>query len=199
LTQQFPWRGPDAPFLGYNHSIKQVAVYLLGAAPGTLRLATGIKAAILAPLAVVALLHLVWQTSRTRLTGPQLSLDLAFAAYLAAFIWLDIVWEVSLGVVVFAYLLATCVGRGLRITIWMVFLPYALVDVWQIAGVAVFGTDVVLPGPYVLTDPSIYFPLIMLVILAFYMVLVVRLWHALPARVSAGGRGWISRLFRAYP
>jgi hypothetical protein len=39
-------------------------------------------------------------------------------------------------------------------------------------------------GEYVLTDPSVYVPLIMLVILTFYFFLVRRLWKT-TARVSA--------------
>lgn len=38
--------------------------------------------------------------------APQLALDFGFALYIAAFLWLDMVWEVSLGIAVFTYLLA---------------------------------------------------------------------------------------------
>jgi hypothetical protein len=37
-------------------------------------------------------------------------------------------------------------------------------------------------GGYVLTDPSLYLPLIMFSILVFYGILVSRLWEALPGR-----------------
>ena len=30
LTRDYPWWGPDRPFLGYNHSIMQIVLYLLG-------------------------------------------------------------------------------------------------------------------------------------------------------------------------
>jgi hypothetical protein len=42
--------------------------------------------------------------------------------------------------------------------------------------------DVIDPGPYVLTDPSIYIPMIMIVILVFYGLLVKRLWQAVPSQ-----------------
>jgi hypothetical protein len=172
LGHDFPWRGPDAPFLGYNHSIKQIVVYLLGLSPEILRLA---------PLAVASLRHLLRPACQAGREVPRLSLDLAFALYLGVFIWLDIVWELSLGIAVFTYLLATVKQRGAKICVWLVFLPYALVDFWQLASFIAFGPNVVLPGPYVLTDPSIYIPLIMIVILTFYALLVKRLW-TVPAR-----------------
>jgi hypothetical protein len=117
-----------------------------------------------------------------------LGLDFAFVLYLGAFIWLDMVWEVSLGVAVFTYLLATTERRNVKILIWAVFLPYALVDAVQIASYAAFGMDVVVPGPYVLTDPSIYVPLVMIVILTFYALLLRRLWVAAPANLQLTGR-----------
>lgn len=182
----YPWRGPDAPFLGYNHSIKQTIVYLLSVTPGALHLATGIKALLLLPLAVVALRHLYRPIGRPGRDIPQQSLDLAFALYLGAFIWLDVVWEVSLGIVVFTYLLATLERRNRKILVWVVFLPYALVDFWQLASFGVLGMDVIAPGPYILTDPSIYVPLIMIVILTFYALLIRRLWAAAPVHQAAG-------------
>ena len=30
LTRDFPWWGPDKPFLGYNHSVMQIVLYYLG-------------------------------------------------------------------------------------------------------------------------------------------------------------------------
>ncbi len=172
LGRDFPWRGPDAPFLGYNHSLKQIFAYLWGPSAGVLRLATAVKVLLLLPLAVVAVRHL-------RRPLPGTGLDWAFALYLGAFIWLDVVWELSLGIAVFTYLLATVARRGLRrFLVWAVGLPYALVDLFQVGGFALFGMRVVLPGPYVLTDPSLHVPLIMAVILTFYGLLVERLWYS---------------------
>ncbi|MDY7075334.1 MAG: glycosyltransferase family 87 protein [Chloroflexota bacterium] len=182
LSRDFPWRGPNENFLGYNHSIVQIVVYLLGVTPGTMRLAMGVKVLLLLPLAVVALRHLFRPARRPGRDVPQLSLDVAFVLYLGAFIWLDMVWEVSLGIAVFTYLLATLERRNTRILVWAVFLPYALVDLWQLASFAVFGFDVIAPGPYILTDPSIYVPLVMIVILTFYALLLKRLWVAVPVR-----------------
>jgi hypothetical protein len=137
----------------------------------------------------VSLRHLLRPARQPGRNVPQLSLDLAFALYLGAFVWLDVVWEVTLGIAVFVYLLATLESRGAKIVIWGVFLPYALVSILQIGGVALLGMDAV-DGAYILTDPSIYFPIIMAVILTFYVLLVVRLWRAVPGnerRMSASG------------
>ncbi len=171
ISAQYPWRGPEMPFLGYNHSIMQVAVYAFGANPDVIRLATLAKFLILLPLTLIGLRFL-----RQPAISNQARLDLAFALYLAAFIWLDVVWELSLGIVLFTYLLATHSNRKVRLAIWAIFLPYALVDCWQILSFLMFGPDVVAPGPYILTDPSIYLPIIMIVTLAFYVLLIRRLW-----------------------
>jgi hypothetical protein len=182
LGHDFPWRGPGAPFLGYNHSIKQIAVYLFGLSSVTLRLATLLKVLLLIPLMIVCLKYLLKPVKKTGRALPRLSLDLSFALYLGAFIWLDIVWEVSLGIAIFTYLLATLKQRSAKFLVWGVFLPYALVDFWQVFSFGVFGMDVIAPGPYILTDPSIYIPMVMIVILVFYALLIKRLWEAIPAR-----------------
>ena len=175
MRRYFPWRGPDAPFLGYNHSITQVVVYLLGVSPETLRLATGIKILLLLPLAVAGVRHLFRPARLAGHAVPQLALDWAFALYLGAFIWLDMVWELSLGILVFTYLLATLRRRVTKILIWVVFLPYALLDLWRLASIAILGPGIVLPGMYILTDPTIYVPLIMAIILTFYVLLLIRI------------------------
>jgi hypothetical protein len=184
----YPWRGPDTPFLGYNHSIKQVAVYLLGETTRVLQVATGIKLLLLAPLVVLGVRQNLQFTEQNNTSPSLFSLDLAFALYLAAFIWLDVIWELSLGIAVFTYLLATLERRSEKALVWTVFLPYALVDFWQLVSFAVFGMDVVAPGLYILTDPSIYIPMVMIVIVVFYFLLVKRLWQATPLHqaVTAG-------------
>jgi hypothetical protein len=175
LSRDFPWRGPDAPFLGYNHSIKQIAIYLFGSGPKIIRWANVGKVLLLAPLGWVCLRHGLHPVNKPGDEMPVLSLDVAFALYLGAFIWLDMVWEVSLGIAIFSYLLATTERGNLRTLIWAVFLPYTLIDVVRTISFAVWGLEVVAPGPYVLTDPSLYVPLVMIVILVFYALLIVRL------------------------
>ncbi len=177
LSRDFPWRGPEHGFLGYNHSIKQIVVYLMGVSSDTLSLATGIKVLLLVPLALTALRYLFRPLNQAGRDVPRLALDIAFVCYLGAFIWLDMVWEVSLGMPLFAYLLGTSSHRFEKWLICAAFLPYALLDPLRVGGFVVGGMKVILPGPYVATDPAIYVPLIMVVILVFYALLIKRLWR----------------------
>ena len=187
MQSQFPWHVlSQTSFLGYNHSIKQIVVFLLGDSAWVLTLATLIKLLLLVPLAVVCLRLLMHPPVRSsHQASSLLTLDLLFALYLGAFIWLDIVWEVLLGIVIFAYLLATLEKRWQKGLVWGLFLVYALVDVDQLLSYLVGGSSVVqMQGEYILTDPTIYVPLIMLVILLFYFFLVVRLLKT-PGRQSS--------------
>ncbi len=186
LSRDFPWRGPDKPFLGYNHSIKQTTVYWFGVSKGTLQLATLLKILLLIPLGITCLRHLVRPINRRGDEAPQLGLDFASALYLGAFIWLDMVWELSLGVALYPYLLGTTQQRLVKTWVHCAFLPYALLDPLRVGSLVFGGMDVILPGPYVATDPAIYFPLIMTTILMLYAVLVARLWRAASARQPAG-------------
>ena len=175
MRAYFPWRGPDAPFLGYNHSITQVVVYLGGVSSTMFGAATIIKVVLLAPLLVIAVRRLVRPQADP---NPVAWLDLAFALYLGVFIWLDMVWELSLGVALFPYLLGTTQNKWTRIGISVPFLCYALLDPWRIGGFLayVLGVEIVDPGLYLLTDPAIYVPLVMMVILTWYAVLIKRMW-----------------------
>lgn len=175
MRVNFPWRGPDRAFLGYNHSLTQVILYLFGVSAGTLRWASGLKMLLLVPLAVAGLRHLLQPARVPGCQVPRLSLDMTFALYAGSLLWLDIVWEVTLGIVIFGYLLAVLEKRMARIVVWAVFLPYALLDFWQLASYAVIGPQVILPGFYIATDPSIYFPMVMLVAVLFYSLLIWRL------------------------
>jgi hypothetical protein len=142
-----------------------------------MRLATGIKVLLLVPLVVICLRYVLYPARQVGRDGPQLSLDFAFALYLGVFIWLDMVWELSLGIAVFTYLLATLKRRSAKILVWAVFLPYALIDFWQAVTFIIMGEDAISPtGFYFVLDPSIYVPIIMMAILTFYALLVCRLW-----------------------
>ncbi|MCD4739529.1 MAG: hypothetical protein K8R89_09780, partial [Anaerolineae bacterium] len=181
VAGSYPWRIPTDPFLGYNHSIKQILVYLVDLTPRVLQIATAIKMIVLTPLALVVLRYLYHPPHLTKNESLQQGIAMALALYTGAFIWLDVVWELSLGIAVFAYLLATLEQRRAKLLVWVIFLPYALIDFFQVGGYVLFGQDVILPGLYILTDPSIYLPLTMFVILTFYGLLLKRLWNTTPA------------------
>jgi hypothetical protein len=124
---------------------------------------------------------LLQPVKRAASEAPQVALGLAFALYLGVFIWMDMVWELSLGIAVFVFLLGTLESRVARGFTWLVFLPYALLDFWQLVSYGVIGDAVFTPSGYILTDPTIYVPLIMVVILIFYGMVLRQLWDALPA------------------
>jgi hypothetical protein len=175
LTRDYPWWGPDKPFLGYNHSILQIVLYLFGVSPANMRLAGILKLILLLPLGWISFKFLRNPIQKSGSEIPETSLALVFAFYLGAFIWLDMVWELSLGIVIFAYLLATTEQKGTRILLWMLFGPYALLDIWRLVSYMALGDKVLYEGAYVLTDPLIYLPWIMMTLLIFYSILLLRL------------------------
>jgi hypothetical protein len=175
LSRDFPWWGPDKPFLGYNHSIMQIVLYYLGVSTANMRIATIVKLLLLLPLGLVSLKFLRRPVGKPGYEVPNLALALTFALYLGAFIWLDMVWELSLGLVIFAYLLATIEQKWIRTLLWILFAPYALLDIWRLVSYLGLGDSVLYEGAYVLTDPLIYVPWIMMVLLVFYGLLLQRL------------------------
>lgn len=183
LTRDYPWWGPDKPFLGYNHSIMQIVLYMLGVSPANMTMATILKLILLLPLGWISLKFLRNPVNTSGRERSETALALIFAFYLGAFIWLDMVWELSLGIVIFAYLLATTEHKGTRVLLWLLFGPYALLDIWRLVSYMTLGDSVLYEGAYVLTDPLIYIPWIMMVLLVFYGLLLVRL-NRFPARPS---------------
>jgi len=175
LTRDYPWWGPDKPFLGYNHSILQIVLYVFGVSSANMLLATVLKLLLLLPLGWISLKFLRNPGDRAGSELPETALALVFAFYLGAFLWLDMVWELSLGMVIFAYLLATTEHRGTRVLLWALFGPYALLDIWRLISYIAIGDRVLYQGAYVLTDPLIYLPWIMMILLVFYAILLVRL------------------------
>ena len=171
LSRDFPWRGPGDPFLGYNHSVMQIVLYYLGVSPSNMQVGTIVKLILLLPLAWIALKFLRHPIDRPGREVPETALALAFALYLGTFIWLDTVWELSLALVVFAYLITTIQSRNIRLFLWILFAPYALLDIWRLVSYIALGDSVLYEGAYVLTDPLIYVPWIMIMLLVFYALL----------------------------
>lgn len=176
IGDTYPWRGPEKEFLGYNHSIVQIAVFIGGITTTALRIGQAIKLLLLVPLGVIVLRLLRHPVHKMGRDVPQLSLELAFVLYTGVFIWMDVVWELSLGIAVFTYLLATLDEQKVRTALWIVFLPYVLVDFVQIISYLVLGDSAFVQEVYIVTDYSIYIPLVMIVTLTFYALLIKRLW-----------------------
>jgi hypothetical protein len=138
-------------------------------------LAAMVKLILLLPLGWIALRFLLNPLRKPGSAVPETALALVFVLYLGAFIWLDMVWELSLGVVIFAYLLATTQEKWLRALLWILFGVYALLDIWRLVSYIALGDDILYQGAYVLTDPLVYIPWIMMVLLLFYACLVRKL------------------------
>jgi hypothetical protein len=173
LSRDFPWRGPDRPFLGYNHSITQIVLYYLGVSRTSMQIATFVKLLFLLPLGWISFKFLRDPLGKPGHEVPATALALAFAFYLGAFIWLDMVWELSLGLVVFAFLLTITEQKSIRTTLWILFAPYALLDIWRLVSYIGLGDKVLFEDSYVLTDPLIYVPWIMIILLVFYTLLLI--------------------------
>lgn len=168
LGHEFPYRGPESGFLGYNHSIKQIVAFLLGPSTVALKVATGVKIGLLIPLGFLCARAFVRRPDEMTLTGK---LELGFLLYLGAFIWLDILWEAFLTIAIYVYLIPSLNKKGV-IALSTIFLPYALLDPLR-AILYVVGPPMI-QDSYLPWDYSIYIPIIMLVILANYIVLLVR-------------------------
>jgi hypothetical protein len=183
---KIPWHGPGE-YIGYDHSIAQIYFYLFGYTDAAWPIVRFIKVLILAPLAVVAIRLM----RRNQADQPGPALEAYFALYFASFIWLDLVWETTLSIVVFVYLMMVLKERWARWLVAVPFVWYALVDLWQLIGIplaslVVSEADMLKHGPPLWADPSFRLPLIMLVILTCYGLLVKRLWvaSARPATIT---------------
>jgi hypothetical protein len=184
VADVFPWDLAGSSVFGPNHSITQIAVYFLGITPAAFRLAAGLKLALLLPLVTLAFRHLGRPSKRAQTYDLAGRVDLALALCLAGYIVLDLVWadDFFLGIVIVPYLLATR-PAGAWFWLWLLFVLYALVDFMRLAGFAILGQAVIMPTPYidlVRSDPSIYVPLAMVLILACYTLLLRNLWTRQP-------------------
>lgn len=168
MPDYLPWRTPEQGFLGYNHSLKAVAYYFLGRSPSVDALVSAVKLLLLAPLGLVALGCWRAPVRRPGWESPGRALELAFLFYLGAFLWLDELWELSFGIVPFVYWLGAAQSKPARALAWVVFLPYALLDLWRVLSLAIFGMEVILPEAYVTTDPATYFPVILVAAAGLY-------------------------------
>ncbi|HQU36769.1 MAG TPA: hypothetical protein PLR65_09300, partial [Anaerolineales bacterium] len=85
--------------------------------------------------------------------------------------------EISLALPIFVYLLTVVKQSWVRAALWALFLPYAILDVWRLASVLVLGYGVIYERVYILTDPILYVPWILVLIIVFYGLLVQKLWQ----------------------
>jgi hypothetical protein len=152
---------------GYNNSIMQFIVFFTNYVPFSIRLTTATKFLLSLPL-----IGIFWRYGSSRKeVSPAFALEWAFALYLLAFLWLDVVTELTFAIVVFAYLSGTLMEPSSRKLAGILFLPYALTFIWiTVTGIISF----MVPLPDVLIDPSLFIPLILIAMLGLYGLL---LWQ----------------------
>ena len=162
----------ESGHIGYNNSVMQLVAFFTNNAPYKTGLSYGIKILFLVPL-----LAILWYRYRRQdgLITPGFELEWAFSLYLAAFILLDVITELTFSIAIFVYLLGTLQSGKSKIAVCIVFLPYALQMLWiLIAQIISFF----IPLPTFVYDPSLYIPYVLLAMLGLYVILLVQLLAA---------------------
>ena len=170
IPYTFPWNtlARDG-HIGYNNSLMQLVVFFTNRASYSVLLTTLIKLFLSLPL-----MGIYWRSRRDpfRRSSPAFLLEWAFALYLLAFLWLDVVTELTLGIVIFTYLLGTLPDGALKNAARIVFLAYALTHIWiTFTGILSFFA----PLPDFIIDPSLFIPFILLATLGLYALLLLQL------------------------
>ena len=183
IPQTFVWNTMSQNgHIGYNNSILQLVNFFTNRSPYSVTFATLIKILLSLPLVTVYWRYLRWAPQKTSLG---LILEWAFALYLLAFLWLDVVTELTFGIVIFSYLLATRSDPGLRRLAQLVFLPYALTHLWiTFSGVVSFMA----PLPDIIIDPSLFIPFILIAMLGLYGLVVWQMNDRLRKPTTVAGR-----------
>ena len=166
LNSYYPWT--KLPFLGYNHSVLQTIIHFtnLPFSAVTVGIATLIKVILLAPL--------VWVSWRFgQIHRPQShALMLALGWYLGIFIMMDVIWEITLTLSVLALIWSTLRAIWEKWGLGILIGVYVALDIWRLASYLIWGDTILWQGNgYVLADPALYVPIILLVLLALYAAL----------------------------
>jgi hypothetical protein len=64
-------------------------------------------------------------------------------------------------------------SRMAAVSVWLI---YALGEFWQILSLAVLGRRALSSNAYVVTNPNVYVPTIIITLLVFYSILIRKLW-----------------------
>ncbi len=168
LSRDFPFSAGKDGLLGYNHSVKQVLIYYLGNSRRVWIIADAVKYTLLVPLGAALMNLYRGEKLPSPREAPLIAMDAAFGLYLGVFIWLDMVWELTFGIIVFVFCYAYEKRAWLRLLLGFLFLVYAFADLWQVLSVALFGMDVLVKNSYIRTDPHYYVPILLVLILVLY-------------------------------
>jgi hypothetical protein len=166
LDSYYPWT--ELPFLGYNHSILATIIHFTGLpfSTVTVGIATVVKLIVLSPLLVVS-----WRFGRVQHSQAD-SLRLALGWYLGIFIAMDVIWEVSLGLAILALSWPTLHASWEKWGLGTLIGIYVTLDVWRLVSYLILGDAGLWQGSYILADPAIYVPLILLVLCALYATMI---------------------------
>jgi hypothetical protein len=182
LSRNYPWRTMQDGFLGYNHAIKQVAYYLFGYSSFVNGIVNLVKQLLFLPLFLVILAYLIRPLEQPGWERPDVALDVAFGVYLGVYVYLDFVWELTLGIIVVIYLLSLEKKGWVRGFLWGVFLLYSLMDLWGTLGFLFNGKKILEGGIFIISNPNIYLPVVLFFLLALYLKMIFRLWRHFPTR-----------------
>ena len=148
--------------IGYNNSIMQLVAFFTNNAPYSVGLAAAIKILLSLPLIAI---YLRYRRHAPQEATPGFVLEWAFALYLLTFIWLDVITELTFGIVIFTYLLGTLSKQSFIKLAQFVFLPYALIFIWiTLIGIVSFAVTI----PALIFDPSLFVPFILIAMLGLY-------------------------------
>ncbi len=170
IPRTFVWRTmTNDGYPGYNHSIMQFVIFFTNRTPYSVQLVTVIKILLSLPL-----LGIYWRYRRhaPHEESSGFILEWAFALYLLAFLWLDVVTELTFGIVIFTYLWGTLSRQSLKTLAGFVFLPYALNLAWVTVSTIM---SLAIPLPDVIMDPGRFVPFILIATLGLYLLTVWRL------------------------
>ena len=165
LDSYYPWT--ELPFLGYNHSILATVIHFTGLPFSTLTvgIATVVKLIVLSPLFIVS-----WRFGKVQRSKVE-SLMLALGWYLGIFIAMDVIWEASLALAILALLWPTLHSAWEKWGLGSLIGIYVVLDIIRLAGYLIGGDAVLWQDSYLLTDPAIYIPIILLVFMVLYAAL----------------------------
>lgn len=154
--------------IGYNNSILQLVIFLTNHASFSFAVANFLKILLSIPLIVI---FWRYRLSTSQEASAAFIMEWVFALYLLAFLWLDVVTELTFGIVVFTYLAGTLPKPELKRVAGLVFLPYAFTHIWiTVTGIVSFFVSL----PDVIIDPSLFIPFILIAMLGSYSLL---LWQ----------------------
>lgn len=170
------WHGPDE-FIGYDHSIAQIYFYLFGYTPEAWLTVRFIKLALIIPFGIIVFISwLRCRRGQVVQLQPSQILEVYFALYFVAFIWLNLVWEITFAIILFIYLWGMATKSWEKWVFAVPFLIYAVADLWRNIGVplaaAILGEKTLsTQGIPVWADPLFQLPIIMIVVLTGYILM----------------------------